>query len=248
MFRIFILLLSFSFCLFAGTIEGTVSYAGSNKTSKELKMDSDPICGTSHSVPPKNESFVLNEDNKFKNVIVWLKGFDYEGKLSSDTVTIDQTGCMYSPHVNTLTTGQKVFIKNSDKTLHNVNSQSKVNANFNSAQPAGVPDIQKSFPYPEDPFYIKCDVHPWMKAWVMVADHPYFAITDKNGQFKIENIPAGQYELVFWQEKLSNLPKKKYTIPSNTISVTVSESTDGDSANITKADFVFQKPVKKKKK
>ena len=247
MFRIFILL-SFSFYLFAGTIEGTVSYAGSNKAAKELKMDSDPICGTSHTVPPKNESFVLNEDNQFKNVIVWIKGVEYEGELSSDTVTIDQTGCMYSPHVNTLTTGQKVFIKNSDKTLHNVNSQSKVNANFNSAQPAGVPDIQKSFPYPEDPFYIKCDVHPWMKAWVMVADHPYFAITDKNGQFKIENIPAGQYELVFWQEKLSNLPKKKYTIPSNTISVTVSESTNGDSANITKADFVFQKPVKKKKK
>ena len=123
-----------------------------------------------------------------------------------------------------------------------MNSQSKINASFNSAQPAGVPDIQKTFASAEQPFYIKCDVHPWMKAWIMVADHPYFAITDENGNFKIENVPAGEYEIVFWQEKLSNLPKKKYEIPSNTVSVTVTD--DGN----TTADFVFQKPVKKKKK
>ena len=241
MFRFFIILSSISFWLFAGTIEGTVSYAGSNKKAKDLKMDSDPICGTSHSVPPKKEDFILNKDNQFKNVIVWLKNVNYEGELSSDSATIDQIGCLYTPHVNAFTTGQKVFIKNSDKTLHNVNSQSKINDSFNSAQPAGVPDIEKTFSSAEEPFYIKCDVHPWMKAWVMVSDHPYFAITDENGKFKIDNVPAGEYEIVFWQEKLSNLPKKKYEIPTNTLSVTI---TDDD---ITKADFVFQKPVKKKK-
>tara|TARA_Y100000996_G_scaffold145255_1_gene111760 strand:+ start:1952 stop:2680 length:729 start_codon:yes stop_codon:yes gene_type:complete len=242
MFRTFITLLSISFCLFAGSIEGTVSYAGSNKTAKDLKMDSDPICGTSHTVPPKKEDFILNKDNQFKNVIVWLKDVKYEGELSSDPAMIDQIGCLYTPHVNAFTTNQKVFIKNSDKTLHNVNSQSKVNESFNSAQPAGVPDIEKTFSSAEKPFYIKCDVHPWMKAWVMVADHPYFAITDENGNFKIDNVPAGEYEVIFWQEKLSNLPKKKYEIPSNTLSVTVD---DDGTAN---ADFVFQKPVKKKKK
>ena len=75
----------------------------------------------------------------------------------------------------------------------------------------------------------------------MVADHPYFAITDENGYFVIGDVPAGDYEIVFWQEKLSNLPKKKYEIPTNTLSVTVTED------EVSKIDFEFQKPIKKKK-
>ena len=239
MLRNFTVLLSVSFYLFAGSIEGIVSYAGSNKTPKDLKMDSDPICGIAHSVPPKKEDFILDENNQFKNVIVWLKDIVFEGELASDSATINQTGCMYSPHVNAFTIGQKVFIKNSDQTLHNVNSKSKINESFNSAQPAGVPDIERSFTSAEAPFYVKCDVHPWMKAWIMVADHPYFAITDENGCFRIDNIPAGNYEVVFWQEKLSNLPQKKYKIPSNILSVVVEEE------GIANLDFEFQKPVKK---
>ena len=81
-----------------------------------------------------------------------------------------------------------------------------------------------------------------MKAWVMVSGHPYFAVTDENGYYKIDNVPPGTYEVVFWQEKLSNLPKKKYVIPTNTLSVSVEK----DSAAT--LDFEFQKPVKKEKK
>ena len=81
-----------------------------------------------------------------------------------------------------------------------------------------------------------------MKAWVMVSDHPYFAVTDENGYFKIDNIPEGTYEVGFWQEKLSNLPKKKYVISSNSSEVVVSKDAT------TKLDFEFQKPVKKAKK
>ena len=111
MFKKVLILLSISSCyLFSSSVEGTVSYAGSNKTPKDLKMDSDPICGTAHSVPPKKENFILNESNQFKNVIVWLKDIAFEGELKSDSATIDQTGCMYSPHVNVFTVGQKVFI------------------------------------------------------------------------------------------------------------------------------------------
>ena len=242
MFKKLLIVLSITTYIFCGSIEGTISYAGSNKKAKDLKMDSDPICGTAHSIPPKKEDFILNEKNQFKNVIVWLKNIDYKGELKSDSATIDQLGCIYSPHVNVFTTKQKVFIKNSDKTLHNVNSQSKINQNFNSAQPAGVPDIEKAFTSKEDPFYMKCDVHPWMKAWIMVSDHPYFAVTDENGYFKIDDIPEGTYEVGFWQEKLSNLPKKKYIIPSNSSEVVISKDTT------TKLDFEFQKPVKKAKK
>jgi len=242
-----------TFCLLnATTIQGTVSYAGNSKTPKTVKMDSDPICGAAHTVPPTKQDFILNENNNFKNVIVWLKPkeeniFNYEG-LNDTPATIDQVGCRYTPHVNVVTVGQKVLIKNSDATLHNVNSKSKVNPTFNSAQPAGVPEIEKVFNSSEKPFYIKCDVHPWMKAWVMVADHPFFSITDENGFYSIENVPAGNYEIVFWQEKLSNLPSKKYEIVSNSVSITVTDSTGDEPGKESQVvDFEFQKPVKKAK-
>ena len=252
MFKTIITLITFSMLLNAGTIKGTVSYAGSNKKPKTLKMDSDPVCGNSHSVPPAKEDFILDENNNFKNVIVWLK---YSGdkiesgsvgnvvgqKKSNESVIIDQIGCVYTPHVNVVNTNQKVLIRNSDKTLHNVNSKSKKNESFNSAQPAGVPDIEKTFNSPEDPFYIKCDVHPWMKAWVMVSDHPYFAVTDANGNFEINNVPDGTYEVMFWQEKLSNLPKKKYIQVNHAKTVNVSD-------NVAICDYTFPKPEKKPKK
>ena len=235
-----ILSLCFNF-IYAGTISGTVSYAGKNKAPKTLKMDSDPICGASHEVPPAKEDWILDKNNNFKDVIVWIKNITYEGDLSNNAITIDQKGCIYTPHVNVVTTGQKVLIKNSDQTLHNVNSQSKANPTFNSAQPAGVPDIEKVFTASEDPFYVKCDVHPWMKAWIMVADHPYFAITNSDGSYTIENVPAGTYEVGFWQEKLSNLPAKKFNLPSNTIQVTVTEE------GVAEGSFVFDSPANYKK-
>ena len=227
----------------AATIKGTISYAGTNKKPKSLKMDSDPVCGVYHEMPPAKEDFVLDENNNFKNVIVWLKDVAFSGDLPSNSITIDQKGCMYVPHVNTVTTNQKVLIKNSDKTLHNVNSKSNINESFNSAQPAGVPDIEKQFTSPESPFYIKCDVHPWMKAWVMVSDHPYFAITDKNGNYQIDNVPTGTYEIMFWQEKLSNLPKKKYIQVEHSTSINIENEND-----ILVSNYSFPKPQKKPKK
>ena len=85
--------------------------------------------------------------------------------------------------------------------------------------------LPTTFSSVEDPFYIKCDVHPWMKAWVMVADHPYFAVTDENGNFEINNVlPPGEYELGFWHERLSNLPKKKFIQVDHTITFSITES------------------------
>ena len=241
MFKFMLVILSSFFLLNATTIEGTVSYGGNSKTPKSVKMDSDPICGTAHSIPPTKQDFILNEKNKFKNVIVWLKDVKYDEELANEPITIDQIGCRYTPHVNAVTVGQEVLITNSDATLHNVNSKSKVNDTFNSAQPAGVPAIKKEFTKPEEPFYIKCDVHPWMKAWMMVSGHPYFAVTDENGYYKIDNVPAGNYEIVFWQEKLSNLPAKKFNLPSNTLEIKVSDE------GTTTADFTFDSPTNYKK-
>ena len=247
MLRIFLFFVTFSMMLNAATIKGTVSYAGPKKSPKSLTMDSDPVCGAAHDTKPLKEDFILDGNNNLKNVIVWIKNMDFEGELSTYPITIDQIGCMYAPHVNVVTTGQKVLIKNSDKTLHNVNSKSKINDSFNSAQPAGVPSIEKTFMDAEDPFYIKCDVHPWMKAWVMVTDHPYFAVTDENGNYEINNVPSGTYELGFWQEKLSNLPKKKFVQVDHTTTITVTQSitaVENFESNYFESNYTFPRPVK----
>ena len=227
-----ILLMSLSFC---GTITGTVGFEGKVPGKKRLKMDADPVCGSAHSGPVYNQSFMVNDDMKLQNVMVWLKGKGLKGK-SPDAAVLDQKGCVYEPHVLGLMTGQKLTIKTSDHTLHNIHSRSKVNSSFNFAMPeqmakAGLTkDV--SFDKVEEPFIIKCDVHPWMKSYVSVFDHPYFAVTDENGNFKIENVPAGDYEIMAWQEKF-----KTKGILSQKVSVGEGE---------TKADFTFIRKSKKK--
>ena len=108
----------------------------------------------------------------------------------------------------------------------------KVNDQFNFAMPKVVKEKETSFSSVEEPFYIKCDVHPWMKSWVLVQDHPFFAVTDDKGNFKIDNIPPGTYEVVAWQEKFKM---------SRSITKTIEIKADSDTVE----NFLFIKPEKK---
>jgi len=216
----------------AGTLKGNVNYQGKIPKKKSLKMDADPVCGSSHKGKVFNESFLIDDKNNLANVMVWLKDAKYTGKVTATPAIIDQNGCLYTPHVQGIMKGQELLIKNSDATLHNIHSMAKENKQFNFAMPKVVKEKKVSFDKTEDPFYIKCDVHPWMKAWVGVFDHPYFAITDANGNFSIEGIPTGTYEVIAWQEKFK---MKKHLTASVTIK-------DGETEN----NFTFIRESKKK--
>ena len=220
--------------IYAGTLKGNVNYKGKIPKKKTLKMDADPICGSSHQGKVYNESFIVDDNNNLANVMVWLKDVKYKGELPKTNAVLDQVGCLYTPHVQGIMKGQELLIKNSDATLHNIHSMAKTNTQFNFAMPKVVKKEKTvSFDKVEDPFYIKCDVHPWMKAWVAVFDHPYFAVTDKDGNFKIDGIPAGTYEVIAWQEKFK---MKKHL----TATVTIGE---GETVN----NFTFVRQSKKKK-
>ena len=151
----------------AGTLKGHVKYDGKAPKSKRLKMDADPVCGASHSGPVYSESFKMAADGSMAEAIVYLKNVSYSGGSPADPVILDQNGCIYNPHVLGLVAGQALLIKNSDATLHNIHSRPNVNKEFNFAMPKVVKEKKSTFAESEpEPFYIKCDVHPWMKAWV----------------------------------------------------------------------------------
>ena len=215
----------------AGTLTGNVKYDGKPPKKKRLRMDADPVCGSSHSGAVYSENFKMGEDGSMAEALVYLKNVAYTGGVPSEPAVLDQQGCIYVPHVFGMMAGQELLIKNSDPTLHNIHSMPKVNKEFNFAMPKVVKEKKSTFAKSEpDPFYIKCDVHPWMKSWVLVSDHPYFAVTDKDGNFSIDDIPAGTYEVVCWQEKFG-----KRTL---TAEVTIGKGS-------TKKDFVFSRPKKK---
>tara|TARA_B100000700_G_C14832209_1_gene755099 strand:+ start:51 stop:752 length:702 start_codon:yes stop_codon:yes gene_type:complete len=216
---------------FSGTITGTVTFEGKAPKRKKLKMNADPVCGSAHKSPVLDEKLILNDKNQIKNVMVWVKGA--KGGSQKSPAVLDQNGCVYSPHVLGIQKGEDLLIKNSDATLHNIHSMSKTNSSFNFAMPKVVKEKTVSFDKVEEPFAIKCDVHPWMKSWVSVFDHGFFAVTDENGNYSIEGVPSGEYEIVAWQERF----KMKGAI---TQKVTVKDGA-------TKADFTFKKPSKKKK-
>jgi len=219
-----------SFSLYAGTLKGHVKYDGKPPKKKRLKMDADPVCGSSHSSPVFSENFKMAEDGSMEEALIYLKNVSYDGGVPSEPAILDQKGCIYTPHVFGMVAGQELLIKNSDATLHNIHSMPKVNKEFNFAMPKVVKEKKSTFTKSEpDPFYIKCDVHPWMKSWVLVSDHPYFAVTDANGNFSIEGIPSGTYEVVCWQEKFGK----------RTLNATI---TIGDGETI--KDFVFSRPKK----
>ena len=190
-------------------------------------MEADPGCAKKHSTPPESEFLVLGEGNTMGNVYVNVSGGLPGGSYPppAEPAVLDQEGCKYVPHVLGVMQNQKIKVLNSDGLLHNVHSLPKVNASFNRAMPANVKEAEYSFDKTEAPFKIKCDVHPWMGAWVAVLPHPYFAVTGKDGKFSIAGLPAGSYELEAWHEKLG----------TRTMSATVG---DGESSTV---DIVFSR-------
>ena len=213
-----------------GTLSGRVNFDGNPPSQKTIKMDSDPVCGSSHKDPVYKQSFIINKEGYLKNVMVYLKDIKYEGKAPETQVVLDQNGCMYSPHVQGMMAGQDLLIKNSDATLHNIHGLPKVNSEFNFAMPKVVKEKALKIAKAENSIKIKCDVHSWMKAYVSVFNHPYFAVTDDSGYYQIDNIPPGDYAVIAWQEKFKD--------KTMNATVTVSDS-------VSTQNFTFVKPSKK---
>lgn len=188
----------------AGTVTGTAKYVGKVPKLKPLSVAAEPVCAKKNPTVP-NEVLVLGDGNTMANIIVSVvKGLP-SGKTwptPKEPVVMDQVGCRYIPRALGLMVNQPFKILNSDGVLHNVHALPKVNRSFNMAMPPTRKEAMEKFTKAEGVFAIKCDVHPWMQAYVGVFDHPFFAVTGKDGKFKIADLPAGTYEIEAWHEKL----------------------------------------------
>jgi plastocyanin len=189
----------------AGDVKGTVTLDGMAPKNAAIKMNADPICVRENKTPQFQETFEVGSDGKsLANVFVYVK--DGLGNYVYDTPTepaqIDQKECRYHPHVFGMRVGQPLVILNSDPTLHNIHAMPKGNTEFNTGQPIQGMKTTHTFDKPEIMVPFKCDVHGWMNAYVGVLNHPYFAVTDKDGKFDLKTLPPGSYTIEAWHEKL----------------------------------------------
>lgn len=185
----------------AATITGSVKLNGAVPKPEPLPLGSDCHHGDSHE-QPVDETIVASPNGDLANVFVYVKNFKGRMAPPIEPILLDQKACIYKPRVAGVQAGQIMQIRNSDPTFHNVHAVAQNNEEFNFGQPAqGAIDLRK-FDNAEVMVKLKCDVHPWMKSYIGVLDHPYFAVSDANGSFAIKGLPAGTWELEAWHEKL----------------------------------------------
>ena len=215
----------------ASSVTGTVTFTGKAPTLRPLAMDADPACAKKHSKPVQSEMLLLGNGNTMGNIMVWVSKGLPAGKTwpaPKTPVTLDQKGCQYVPHVMGIMVGQAYKILNSDGILHNVHALPKINKGFNRPMPATLKEATVTFDKAEPVFQIKCDVHPWMTAYVGAFTHPFFSVTGTDGKFTISGLDPGTYEITAWHERLG----------TQTASVTVAAS------GTKTQDFKFATPAK----
>lgn len=191
----------------AGNVTGKVTLSGTAPDEKLITpLINDATCGKLlGGAKPMTSFFVVGPNKELGDVVVMLKGDGLKSTgAAAAPAVLDQKGCEYVPQILAVQTGQKVSVKNSDPVMHNVHTVPAAgggNKEDNKAQQAGAADLSFSFPAAENFLKFKCDVHPWMFAWVTVVDHPYFAVTGKDGTFTIKDVPPGKYKIVALHRK-----------------------------------------------
>ncbi len=206
-----------------GGINGVISFTGAVPAPNKLDTTNDSNC------PEVFLDDVAVNDGKLQNVFVYVRSGLPQAAFETPAteVTLDQKNCKYVPRVLGIQIGQKLKITNSDQTNHNIHPVPKLNHEWNESQLAGQGPIIRKFSKQEALIPVKCNQHTWMLAHVGVMSHPFFDVSDANGQFTITGLPPGDYEIEAWHERYG----------AKTAKVKVVEKTAA------KADFTFDGSV-----
>jgi plastocyanin len=198
-------------------IQGTVTYEGPD-TDKPISMQGDPACAAMHPHPVDTDATAL-ENGRLANVFIYVKS-GLEGKsfpVPKEKKHLDQRGCLFAPHVLGVQVGQTVEFTNSDPTLHNVHALATANEESNDPQAQGAPPVDRVFNKPEVMVPLRCDIHPWMSAWLGVVPHPFYAVSAEDGTFSIRNLPPGRYTLQAWHETLGTQTREVTVTPGRMV-------------------------------
>lgn len=187
----------------AGSISGVVKLEGPAPPARKIVMTGDSACTAANGEPRTSQEVVADTHGNLANVVVYVKSglANFAFPIPQMAVVINQQGCMYTPHVAAAMTGQTVSFRNADKTVHNIYPQSKNNPAWNRTQLPGAPAIEETFAREEVGIPVMCNVHPWMRSYLAIFHHPYFAVSGTGGAFEIRNLPPGTYILEAWHEK-----------------------------------------------
>jgi plastocyanin len=218
-----VLLLIAASCFIAGlsraeTIKGNIRYVGAPIQKKNTPVTIDQyICGKEK----EPEDLLLSSNKGIRNAVVSLQNIPPGAKRDWNfpAAKMDQKQCSFIPRIVIVPVGGMVEFLNSDRLLHNVRSAGKENPPFNRAQPHAR-SISFAFKQPEL-LRVDCDLHSWMRGWVVVADHPFYAVTNDQGEFVLENVPRGKYMLQVWQESLGNVTQEVVVGDKGTTTVSV---------------------------
>lgn len=193
-----------------GSITGKISYTGTAPEAKKISTDADPACAQ-HAPNLMTEEWVV-KDGKVANTFVYIKSgtvgttkiAEYDGNTfpgaSKTAVALDQNGCHYKPHVLGAMVNQDISITNSDPTTHNIHFTPKSNPDWNQSQPNGAAAMIHKLARAEVLVPVKCNQHPWMKSYIGVLKHPFFAVSAEDGSFEIKGVPPGKYTVAAWHE------------------------------------------------
>jgi uncharacterized membrane protein/plastocyanin len=209
-----------------GVVKGVVRLEGTPPPPKKLNLGT---CTTEASGPVYSDA-VLVQGDKLQNAFVWIKGGldGYKAPPPAPApIVVDQKGCLYKPHVVGARVGQKVVFLNSDPVLHNVRAVTDENPSFNEMMPTKDMRLTKTFDKEEIMVRAKCDVHPWMAAFVGVVSHPFYAVSSEAGEFTLRNVPEGELEIEAWHEVFGRQAQKVTVSPRKTIEITFTFRSEG---------------------
>jgi len=183
-----------------GTIEGKVTYIGTPPKMKPSDMSKEPTCQKEHNPPELSQNVVIGPENSLRYVVVYISSGEKQSQVPSEAVRFDQKGCMYAPHVLPVHAGQILQIYSDDPLSHDIHPRPKVNPEWNKSQPAGSMPINTRWDNPEI-IEVKCDIHPWMHAYIAVLNTSHYAVTDGTGSFSLKSLAPGAYTITSWQEQ-----------------------------------------------
>ncbi len=207
----------------AGGVAGKVVFTGEVPAAETISMAADPFCQAAHSGAVTNAPVVVDADGGLADALVYISDGlgNWSFPVPEEPAVLNQQGCIYHPHVLAVRAGQTVVFRNDDDTLHNINVQPAANPAFNTGQPIAGMTTEKVFENPEIGIPARCDVHPWMSAYLHVLAHPYFAVTGADGSFTIPDLPPGEYVVSVWHETLGTQTQQITVDPGQTAELTI---------------------------